>query len=234
MHYIEEAIRGEVSENIHRRFVRYSRGEFDGAVIKIKKEDKTLKINATEDYVESIGLVLARNSKNTIEFSGKILSREDLTEKLREHNVEIKKSGKKKGLYWIQLSGNLTGEKLAKIYEALHGEHVLLDASTGEDTLKTKKILPKPGSGIDERFCSANINASMTKPLIEEICSDKIPEEFSELKISHRYIVKELIVPEEYKSDYATARIKAKRKGIIKRTIEADGEKKEIEHEFIA
>ena len=45
------------------------------------------------------------------------------------------------------------------------------------------------------------------------------------IKVSHTYVIKEMVVPEEYKNDFAAARIHAKRMGVIRRVVEVDGEK---------
>jgi hypothetical protein len=70
--------------------------------------------------------------------------------------------------------------------------------------------------------------------LMAETCFDVKERSFKEIRITHRYAIKELIVPPEYATDYAKARIYAKRKGTLKRTVDLDGNKTQTEKEFSA
>jgi len=235
MHYLEELIQGESeAEHIHRRFIRYGRGEFPGAVIRIKKGGAVLKVAASEDYINSLGLILTKDAKETFSISGSVISREDVGMQLKEFGLDIKKTAKKKGVYAIQVAGTLPGEVLFSIYSSLEAAHMLLELKSGAISLKSKKKLPKPTGAVDEKFCSATLPKDMLPALLREVCSDPIKEGFSELAIAHTYLIKELVVPEKYKNDYAAARIQAKRKGVMKRTITAGGKTGIIEHEFSA
>jgi hypothetical protein len=235
MHYLEELIHGEGDkEHVHRRFIRYGRGEYPGAVISIKKDRTVLKVAASEDYINSIGEILAKGSKENFSVSGSIISREDVSPQIKAAGLDIKKTAKKKGVYAIQVAGTLSGTALHELYSALESAHMLLELKSGSISLKSKKSLPKPSGGVDEKFCSATMPAEKLQALLKEVCSDPIKEGFDELVIEHTYIIKDLAIPEKYKNDYAAARIQAKRKGVMKRTINAGSQKTTIEHEFSA
>jgi hypothetical protein len=235
MHYLEALIGGKgEAEHIHRRFIRYGRGEYPGAVISIKKGGAVLKVAASEDYINSLGLILTKDAKESFTVSGSVISREDVGPQLKSAGLDIKKTTKKKGVYAIQVTGTLPGDALYRLYCTLEAAHMLLELKSVAMSLKSKKNLPKPSGGVDEKFCSATLPKDMLPALLKEVCSDPIKEGFSELAIEHTYTIKELVVPEKYKNDYAAARIHAKRKGVMKRTITAGSQKTIIEHGFSA
>jgi hypothetical protein len=235
MHYLEELIAGKGGkEHIHRRFVRYSRGEFSGAAVCIKKDGAVLKVTASEDYANSLGKIITEGVKDDFAVSGSIFSREDASAQIKAAGLDVKKAAKKKGVYATEVAGTLQGEELSRLYSQLEGAHMLLELKSKAASLKTKKKLPKPAGGVDEKFCSATMPAEKLSFLLKEICSDPVKGGADEITITHTYAIKELAVPEEYKNDYALARTHAKRKGTIKRTIDAGGSKTTVEHGFSA
>ena len=158
MHYIEELIAGGGDkEHIHRRFIRYGRGEFSGAAICIKKDGANLKIAASEDYVNCLGEIIAKDSKETFSVSGSIISREDVSSQIKAAGLDVKKSAKKKGFYATQVAGTLSGGALSSLYSGLESAHMLLELKSQKASLKCKKNLPKPSGGVDEKFCSATM-----------------------------------------------------------------------------
>ncbi|RLI93262.1 MAG: hypothetical protein DRO89_00405 [Candidatus Altiarchaeales archaeon] len=236
MHFIREIFRGNQDrEYIHRKFVRYGRGEFEGPVIRIRNSGNRLKINASDDYVNILGEILAKNSSKALNVSGNIISRDNIESLLSELGIPIEKATGKKGLFTLNLKGTIPAENLSRLYSELKGSHIFLDLTSSDKNshLKTKKRLPRLGSEPDQNFCSAIFDTSLTDAIMNEICFDIDVKDFEEIKISHRYIIKELLIPEEYRENLALARIYSKRKGIIKRFVEIDGRKTEIEHEFI-
>jgi hypothetical protein len=90
------------------------------------------------------------------------------------------------------------------------------------------KKLPKPGGKIKEDFCKAVMPAGLLNEFVWET------KDFKKAIIKHVFIINELLVPKEYENDYSQARVMAKRKGKLKRTIEFDGKKIEKEAEFVA
>ncbi len=237
MHFIKEIIQGDPDkEHVHTRFIRYGKGTFFGPIIKIKNNGKTLKISASNEYVNTLGYILAKNSVDEFDVSGKIISREDIRDQLSENNLDVKSHSKKKGVYTFIVEGSVSGDILAKTYSMFESAHIFLDLkqSNTKNKLKTKKKPPRPGSKIDEKFCSAVIDSSQIKEVLTEICFDSDSEDFKEINLSHTYLIKDIIIPEEYKGDYQNARIYSKRNGILLRVIDVDGNKKENEYELIA
>jgi len=236
MHFIREIFQGnQEQEYIHRKFVKYSRGEFEGPVIRIRNSRNLLKINASDEYVNVLGKILTKNSSQTFNVSGNIISRDNIENFLQELGIPIEKSTRKKGLFTLNLKGSIPAEDLSRLYSELKGSYIFLDLTSSDNNsnLKTKKKSPKPGSKPDQNFCSAVLDSSLTDAIMDEVCFDIDVKNFEEIKISHRYIIKELLIPEEYKENLALARIYAKRRGIIERLVEINGKKTEIQHEFV-
>jgi hypothetical protein len=236
MHFILEIFQGNRNQDhIHRKFVRYGRGEFEGPAMVIKNSGGRLRINASDEYVNLLGGILTRNSSQGFNFSGDVISKDDVRNLLQELGIAIEKSAKKKGIFSFRVKGSLPAEKLSGLYSGLEGSYLFLDLTStdGKSKLKTKKKPPKPGSGADLNFCSATLDSTLTDAIMNEILFDMETGGFREVKIYHSYTIDELLIPDEYRGDFALARIHAKRKGTIKRVVEIDGEKTEIEHELI-
>ena len=236
MHFIREIFRGnQEREYIHRKFVRYGRGRFEGPVIRIRNSGDLLKINASNEYVNVLGEILTKNSTQAFNVSGNIISKDNIESLLSRLGIPVEKATGKKGLFTLNLKGTIPAEDLSRLYSELKGSHIFLDLTSSDKNsrLKTKKRLPRLGSEPDQNFCSAILDSSLTGAIMDEICFDIDVKDFEEIKISHRYIIKDLLIPEEYRDNLALARIYSKRRGIIKRFIEIDGKKTEVEREFV-
>lgn len=235
MHFLKQIFLGEKSPSeAHEKFVRYGKGEFEGSSIKIKKYGDSLKIKGSINYVNIIGEILLKNTKE-VTCSGKIYSKDNPKPILEEKEIEIKKEKKKKEVSSLQLNkGNYPSQKLLSVYEELDGggDYLLLNLKSPDGHLKSKNTLPKPGK-VDKKFFSASLPSSALTELEDEVAFD-LEEDFKKLEISHLYHIEGFEIPEEYKGDYEKARIHAKRKGKIERNLKIDGEERKVEKEFKA
>jgi hypothetical protein len=112
-----------------------------------------------------------------------------------------------------------------------------LSFSTDYGSLKTKPKSPragKPSSKDDEEvkadFCSFKTSDSK---ILEDFTFD-IKQSFQRAFIKHTFDINEITYPEEYKNDFAKIREFGKRKGIIIREANIDGNKIVSKHNFIA
>lgn len=240
MHFIKEIILlgQKISEETHEKFTRYGRGEFDGPSISIKKLGNLLKINGSIDYINIIGEIILKNSKQShFSISGKIFSKDDrISSELEKGEIKILKYGKKLGTSAFDLNGTYPSEKILKIYENFGNKaHILLNLKSKDRkwSLKSKKNLPKLGSN-NENFFSATLGIEALPYIDNEILFDDVGKKVfnDEIKISHKYLIQELLIPDEYENNFKEARVHAKRKGIIRRFIEIDRVKKEKEINF--
>ncbi len=236
MHFIKEIIQGDPEkEYIHRLFVRYSKGEFEGPFLKVKNTGKNLKIYASDAYASMLGKIITHQANTEFKVSGSIFSKENPEECLLENNIPIKKSSKKKGTYITEVDGEATGTPLAKVYDVLKESQLFLSLSPkqSKDKLKSKKKPTKPGSGTDEKFCLSTMSLTCLGPLCEELLFELEDTDFKEAELRHNYVIEEIIVPDEFKDDPLNARLNAKRKGQLIRTLKTDTETKEMKKEFI-
>lgn len=229
MNFAKELFLGNQDvEWIHKRFIRYGRGDFDGPFIEAKLKGNKVKVNASEDYVNVLGLILCQGN---VDFNGTIISEEELDSILESNGIQIVKKSKRKGVFHYKVESSLEGEKLASFYEKCPSAWFLLNINSGYGKLKTKGKLQKVGSSLDGKFCQAEIDNELKERFRAEICFD-LQQDFKELEISHTYVVEKVEIPEEYKNDFKKARIYAKRVGLIKRVIRIDNSIKETEKEL--
>ncbi len=250
MNFLKEIFRGNSEQDyIHQKFVKYGRGEFEGPAITVKKTGNSINVKGSYDYSNILGWIIAKNSSQNLirgqsprssetkglglKISGSIISK-NLTEvSLEGYGIKPVKSKKKSGIFTFDIKGVFSSGSIKNLYEDLKDSAILFDISSEKGNLKTKKKIPNPGAKMDRQFCSASLNSSALNEIANEIIFDDGVGEFKEIKMSHRYLINELLIPEEYKNDPATARVKAKRKGIIKRILEIDGKITGKEHDLM-
>jgi hypothetical protein len=220
MHYITQIFKGDVEEWVHERFVRYGRGVFDGPVLSIKKTPKALKVSGSWDYATALAGFLGE-THGSIQVKGSVFAKRDLPE-LKDF-LAVSKEKKKKGLYSADVSGELVADAFVGLLAMAPDAIFLLDASSGKSKVKCKKSLPRPGSGLDEGFCSAEFEGVLLEKVRADFLFD-VALDFAEVKVSHRYIIDELVAPKGV-SDSARIRVEAKRKGTLERVLEVDGVK---------
>lgn len=214
----------EKGEEAHSYFVRFGRGKFGNRAVLVLQKTSKIKLRGsfewTNDFVNLASEITNAN------FSGTILSREEITE-LREFL-----SKKKTGLFEYDVLG-INSEKIKEIKNK--GYAMLLEAETDSKdiTLKIKKKLPKPGKSneakIDDKFCQLEADLKYW-PQIKE---DFMLPECKKAKISHTFIIEEIIFPQGEK-DFTKIREEAKRKGKIIRKVESDGQETKEEKVFEA
>ena len=79
-----------------------------------------------------------------------------------------------------------------------------------------------------DNFCSASFDANFKDEFAWDV------KDFKDLKIIHKYEIRNISIPKEYEKDFAKARAYAKREGKIFRELDIDGRKSFSEKEFIA
>jgi len=231
MNFIRELFEGDSEhEWIHNKFIKYSKGEFPGPRISIKKAGAFLKINSSADYVNILGMLLAGTFSGSLKVDGSIISREKIETYLETIGLDIVKARKKKGAFIYNVKGEADSKAIAELYSRLLDGVLLLNLLGDKVTLKVKKKLPKPGSKQNEKFCTGKLGQN--ERIVNEICFDVDVGSFKEIEISHRYTINELIIPEDCK-DFSLARALAKRKGSVRRSVSVDGSVHETEKELL-
>ena len=232
MNFIKKVFDNEIDEEVHLQFQKFSRGEFTNrALIKAKKVKNNYTIFTTAEFANELVRIIAKKlgDKKT-HVTGAVISTLALDNELK---FKTKKQfmGIKQYVIDEHMSGNEILDlvkKLPKVFFALSfssesGDILKIKAKAPKSAKpKTKEERPKPD------FCKLITSD-------EKIVKDFIWEKsgFKDALIIHDFMIKEIIAPKDEK-DFAAAREKAKRKGIIVRRIEIDGVKSAVEKEFEA
>ncbi|MDD5111581.1 MAG: hypothetical protein PHG85_03475 [Candidatus Altiarchaeota archaeon] len=227
MNHIKDIFLGKSVDYIHNQYTRYGKGTFDGPALAIKN-GKSIKADGSVHYANILGGIIAESAQGDVNASGSIFAK-------REIKIPVDTSGKKtKGdLHSLDVTGTLAADALKMIYTDYPDANILLELSTGAFKLKCKKKPPKPGGGLDEKFCSAILEKEALGKVMDEVLFDAKDKNFKEAEIKHRITIEELVGSPELKKDPARFRREAKRKGRIKRTVTIDGKTTETIKEFI-
>jgi len=227
MNHIKDIFLGKPVDYIHSQYTRYGKGTFNGPALAIKN-GKTIKADGSVHYANILGGIIAESSQEDINASGSIFAK-------REIKIPVETSGKKtKGdLHSLNVKGTLPADALKMIYSDYPDANILLELSAGGWKLKCKKKPPRPGGGLDTKFCSAILENTALDKVMDEILFDAKDKNFKEAEIKHQITIEELVSTPELKKDPARFRLEAKRKGRIKRTVTIDGKTTETTKEFI-
>ncbi len=223
MNYIKKIFEDRVDETVHQRLVRYGRGDYEGVSSMELINGKNIKIKSTFEFSNDLFGTIAENTKEEAEVNGSIIAVREFENELSFGLASYKK---KKGANTGEIDTTLKPEQMKETYEKFKNNFILLNVESENFSLKVGKKLPKPGGKIKEDFCKA----SLPKELLTEFVWET--KNFKKAIIKHTFTINDLIVSKEYESDYAKARIMAKRKGKLKRTVEFDGKKIQKEAEF--
>ncbi len=219
--FIKKIFVGKIDEQVHRQFVRFSRGNFPGrAALKLDKKDK-IKLGGSFEYVNDFSVFVAENSD--AKFSGVIMSKGEIS--------DFRKAKGKNGVFEYEVE-NINSVKVSEIKDNAYA--LLLDAEGEGISLKMKKKkLPKPGKSgelkIDDKFCIIEADLRYWDKLKEFFM---LPE-CKKAKISHTYVIEDVIIDKDEK-DFEKMRESARKKGKIIRKMIVDGRKTSEEKEFEA
>ena len=206
--FIKKIFTGKADEKCHRQFVRFGKGIFPGrAALNLQKNEK-IKLRGSFEFANDFSNLVSELAD--CRFSGIIFSKEEISGF----------SGKNKaGIIQYEVE-NINSEKIKEISGRVYT--MLLDAEGQGISLKMKKKLPKPGKSgeakIDDKFCILEADAKYWQAIKEGFM---LPE-CKKAKISHTYIIEDIIMPNGEK-DFAKIREMSKRKGKLIRKTEIDG-----------
>jgi hypothetical protein len=230
MNYIKEIFLGKPIDYMHAQFIRYSKGTFQGPTLVIKN-GSSIKADGSIHYANILGEIIVKNSPQEFNASGTINAKREI-----KIPMDVKKKTKKSDLHTVEVKETIHSDGLQMIYSDYKDANILLElnGNSGKWKLKCKKKLPKPGGGLDEKFCSAVMEPKAIDSIMDEILFDIKDKNFKEAEIRHELTIEELVGSPELKKDAARFRTEAKRKGKIKRTVTVDGRKTETTTDFIA
>ncbi|MBU4501761.1 MAG: hypothetical protein KKA79_04160 [Nanoarchaeota archaeon] len=222
MNFIKQIVENQVDEATHKRFARYGKGEYERGLLLIKKSKKNIRLKGSYDWSNDFFGIIANNISEDTEVKGNIVATRDFESELDVETIKYSKWGK---MYTAEIKLTLTPEQMKSIYEKFKGDFILLSIKSDDFKLSVKNKVPKPGGKIKDNFCSATLPLNT----LDEFAFD-FDQDFTEVSIVNKFIITDLEVPDEYKKDFAQARLMAKRKGKLIRTITADGNNTEKEY----
>jgi len=223
-HFLKRIIDGKVDDTAHQQFVRFSKGLFENrAVFKVRMAKDKIKMNSTFEMANDM-VMLAASATPKMHCTGLILSKETLPFPV-----------KKKALVTVyEIDQDMESSKLLEIAQRAY--FMLLNCEGAGVSLKIKQKLPKPnpkgeGGKVNDKFCVIELDGKNWSKVRAEFLYG-LPEG-KKYEISHQYNIQEIVIPAGEK-DPEQMRLKAVRKGIVKRKAIVDGIEMVNESKFSA
>ncbi|MBS7288751.1 MAG: hypothetical protein KIH01_08445, partial [Candidatus Freyarchaeota archaeon] len=220
---------------LHRRFVKYSVGVFDGPRLEVTVKGDNVSLRGDLGYEDLIGwfVLSLLNNEEECSVSGVVLGK-PCAEMLMGYGGKLEAKGDS---YKLKVNFSSKAGELRKIYEMCSDECTLLlsiKASRGWSVkCKTKLDWTASVRGEDDggiSFCVGKIKAGedALRRLLDQATPDflnLLPQKFRSLLIVNEFVVEELIIPENIGGlTVRELRLMSKRRGKVKRTINVDGE----------
>lgn len=224
MNIIKKICKKDIDNYVHKKFIRFGKGEFNRFLAEIRITSKNLKIKASYDWSNDLFKMIADNIKQPVNIKGKIIANYDFSSDLPCEAEEFGKKGKN---YVAVLDCELNPEKMIELFEKLKENYILLNINSDEFKLKCGSKLPKPGKDPKINFCQA----TFPKELLKEFIFD-IEETGKKIEIKNKLIVEDIKIPDECKNNPELARKKAIRLGKLVREVTIDDRKVIKEYDF--
>ncbi len=223
MNFIKKIFDNEIDETVHNQFTKFGPGNFENrAIIDLTVTSKGIvKLKTSPEFTNELVEFLANTIDGKVPVKGLIFASRDLTQESPIEFTQIKNAmGIKKHI----VDSTLTKEQILQTCETFPFSSINFSFETKYGKLKIKEKAPKSGkSGKGGAKPKADycVLTTSNKDILHDYTFD-IKEPFKKAFINHTITITEVIVPEEYKNDFAKARLMAKRKGKITRIIVID------------
>ncbi len=228
--FIKKVIGGNIDEKTHHQFMRFGKGHYKNRMIlSFHKTASKIKIKSSFEYANDF--VNFVSELGDFEFSGMVLSKEDIHEELIKKDANMQEC--KKGNLILYTIDKIDSDTIKEIYDKIY--YLLLNCQTDKLKLRIKKKLPKPGKSedkIDDAFCRLEADNSYWLKIKEAFFWGLPVENCKKTKINYEIVINEIIAPQGEK-DFVKIREMGKRKGKLIRNLNIDGReiRKEIEFE---
>lgn len=238
MHFISKILNDAVDDSVHRTFLRYGRGEYQGPAAEIKTT-KAGKVKVRSSYMYQnlpAAVMITMVPVETVSVSGIVLGYEPLDAVLAELDFAAAPSKKKPRtqLYQSQLAGEYSVKQVSSLYGDVQ-EFAYIFCSLKTDigwSHKAKTKIPsaqkEPPIGEQLKFSTTQIpsGTDFTKELTHQLVPDfinEIPSNFSKLQIENTYEIQDLIFPPDMKElSSKEVRLKTQRSGLLHRRLIVD------------
>jgi len=232
---IRKIFNGVFDDEVHAAFLKFGRGVYyHKYLIEGKKQAKNWSVKAGAEYVNFLVRRCLENISGPVKATGVIVSTLDLRNDI---GFELKKVGNFQGVRKHVVDCEIGGDEIFRLMDKYPKAFFALSFKGKDFVLKIKAKAPasgKPGkekgSGPVADFCSLKTE---DKKFIDELFFDVA--KFSNVRISHEIDVTDIVYPADMASLKPTEiRELAKRKGVLKRVADVDGEMRESSVEFVA
>jgi hypothetical protein len=238
MHFITKILNDAVDDSVHRAFLRYGRGEYQGPAAEITTT-KAGKVKVRSSYMYQnlpAAVMITMVPVETASLSGLILGYEPLDAVLADLGFKAAPSKKKPRtqLYQSQLTGEYSAKQIENLYSDTTGfAYIFCTLKTDIGwTHKTKTKIPsaqkEPPFAERVKFSTTQIprGTNFTKELLSQLVPDfidEIPSDFSKLQIENTYEIQDLIFPPDMKElSSKEVRLNTQRSGILHRRLVVD------------
>jgi hypothetical protein len=237
--FIKKIFDGKKDEFVHLQFQKFSRGEFkDRALIKVKESSGKFTIDTTAEYARELARAMGEKlGDGKTQVTGALISALDLQGfKYEERKMAM-------GVRKYMINREMTGKEIVDLCDNVIKAFIALSFKVGDDELKIKDKSPKSAKGASSSkkedaelkidFCKLK---TTDRKLVEGLVFDKEAIGAKKLEVKHDFMITEIVIPPELKSekDFAIIREKSLRKGKIIRYLDIDGNKIKKEIEFAA
>jgi hypothetical protein len=224
---------GEIGEEAHSDFLKFSRGVFaDRYLVEAKKQKDSWSIKTGPEYANFLVRACLEKAKGKVNVNGIITATFDVSGKAQFQIAEVKNAmGIKKAI----INTETEPEKILSLMREFPRAFFALSFSTATTTLKIKAKAPKNakpssngGKEPKAEFCSVK---TTDQELVSEILFE-VPE-VKAVAIKHEINITDIDLPKGL-TNPVEIREKSKRKGTIKRIVTVDGKQTVSEAKFFA
>ncbi len=232
---IKNIFEGNFDSEVHVAFLKFGRGVYKGKYLaEGKKQAKNWAIKTGAEYANFLVRRCLENIEGPVEVNGVIVSTLDLRDEI---NFDLKKVSNFQGVRKHVVDCEVSGEEIFGLMDKYPKAFFALSFKGGGFVLKIKPKAPADGKkskdkseGLVADFCSLKTE---DKAIIDELFFGI--GTFEKVRVSHEIDVTDIIYPADMKTLKPTEiRELAKRKGILKRVADVDGDVKESLAEFVA
>ncbi len=232
---IKNIFDGVFDDEVHVAFLKFGKGLYEGKyLLEGKKQSKNWSVKTGAEYANFLVRRCMEDIGDSVKVTGAIVSTLDLKD---EFNFELKKVSNFQGVRKHIVDSDVVVADIFALMDKYPKAFFALSFKGNGFILKIKPKAPasgKPGKnkgkGPVADFCTLK---TTDKKIIDELFFDIVS--FEKIKVSHNINVTDIIYPSDMGNlKPAEIREMAKRKGVLKRVSEVDGDVRESQAEFVA
>ncbi|MBS3087523.1 hypothetical protein J4226_02915 [Candidatus Pacearchaeota archaeon] len=232
---IKNIFNGVFDDEVHVAFLKFGRGVYKGKyLLEGKHQAKNWSIKAGSEYANFLVRRCLESVGGPVKVTGVIVSTLDLKNEIK---FKLKKVGNFQGVRKHVVETEVDGKEIFALMDKYPKAFFALSFKGKDFVLKIKAKAPtsgKPGKEKDEGpqadFCSLKTE---DKRMVDELFFDIV--DFEKVRVAHEIDVTDIVYPVDMANlKPAEIRELAKRKGILKRVCEVDGDVRVSSAEFVA